>query len=156
MSQERAMAELFHCAGTQFDPALVQKFAEFHEGDVSELRREVAGRWMRTLDPDMVNSYWELNCVPSHAAPPTIDDSFQAQLLDNMYDAVVFIDVAGKIKLWNHGAERLSGHRRGHGLPAAMDPGNALHDRREGASDRDGRVPRDQRRSSPACSRCGD
>ncbi len=109
MSQERAMAELFHCAGRQFDPELVRKFAEFHEGDVSELRREVAGRWMRGLDPDLVNSYWELNCIPSHAAPPTIDVSFQAKLLDNMYDAVVFIDVAGKIKLWNHGAERLTG-----------------------------------------------
>jgi len=96
MSQERAMAELFQCAGEQFDPELVRKFAEFHEGDVSEQRREVAGRWMRGLDPEMVNSYWELNCLPSHAAPPTIDVCFQAKLLDNMYDAVVFIDVAGK------------------------------------------------------------
>ena len=31
MSQERAMAELFHCAGTQFDPELVRQFAEFRE-----------------------------------------------------------------------------------------------------------------------------
>ena len=57
----------------------------------------------------MVNSYWEHNCVPSPPAPPSVDASFQAKLLDNMYDAVVFIDAAGKITLWNHGAERLTG-----------------------------------------------
>ncbi len=32
-SQERAMAELFECAGTQFDPELVQQFAEFRQAD---------------------------------------------------------------------------------------------------------------------------
>ena len=112
MSQERAMAELFHCSGKQFDPALVRQFAEFHEGDVSELRREVAGRWMRDLDPDMVNSYWELNCIPSHAAPPTIDLSFQAKLLDNMYDAVVFIDVAREDQAVEPRRRAVDRHRR--------------------------------------------
>ncbi len=108
-SQERAMAELFHCAGTQFDPKLVRQFGEFRESDVSELHREVAGRWLGTLDPAMVNSYWIHNCVPSPLVPPSIDASFHSRLLDNMYDAVVFLDAEGKIKLWNHGAERLTG-----------------------------------------------
>ena len=34
---------------------------------------------------------------------------FQAKLLDNMLSAVVFIDTAGRVTLWNHGAERLTG-----------------------------------------------
>ena len=109
ISQERAMAELFQCAGTQFDPQLVEQFAAFHDVDVTELHQEVAGRWLKLLDPELVNSYWELNCVPSPAEPPVVDGPFQAKLLDNMYDAVVFIDVVGRIKLWNHGAERLTG-----------------------------------------------
>ena len=109
MSQERAMAELFRCSGTQFDPKLVQQFAEFHEADLTALHREVAGRWLRTLDAEMVNSYWELNCVPSPGAALAIDAAFQARLLDNMYDAVVFVDAHGQIKLWNRGTERLTG-----------------------------------------------
>jgi diguanylate cyclase (GGDEF)-like protein/PAS domain S-box-containing protein len=109
MSQERAMAELFECSGTQFDPQLVRQFAEFHETDAAHFRREVAGRWLHALDPELVNSYWELGGVASPAAPPGVGDLFEAKLLDNMYDAVVFIDAQGRVTLWNHGAERLTG-----------------------------------------------
>ncbi len=109
ISQERAMAELFQCAGTQFDPQLVEQFAAFHDVDVTELHQEVAGRWLKLLDPELVNSYWELNCVPSPAEPPVVDGPFQAKLLDNMYDAVVFVNSHGRIAQWNHGAERLTG-----------------------------------------------
>ncbi len=40
---------------------------------------------------------------------PAVDALFQGRLLDNMYDAVVFIDAAGRVVLWNRGAERLTG-----------------------------------------------
>ncbi len=109
MSHERAMTELFDCAGTQFDPELVGQFAELLDADQAELHREVAQRWLRSLDPELVNSRWQLNCVPSQSSQPTIDALFQAKLLDNMYDAVVFIDAGGQVSLWNHGAERLTG-----------------------------------------------
>jgi len=109
MSQEAAMVELFECAGTQFDPALVRQFAEYHLYDQSDLHREVAGRWLRDLDPALVNSYWQLNCVPSQAGPPLIESVFQSKLLDNMYDAVVFVDGALQILAWNNGMERLTG-----------------------------------------------
>jgi len=33
----------------------------------------------------------------------------ESKLLDNMYDAVMFIDAAGQVSLWNRGAERLTG-----------------------------------------------
>ncbi len=109
MSHERAMTELFDCAGTQFDPELVSRFAELQECDQSQLQRDVADRWLHTLDPNLANSYWQLNCVPSSRSLPDIDSLFQIKLLENMYDAVVFVDAGGQVTLWNHGAERLTG-----------------------------------------------
>jgi len=108
MSQELAMRELFACAGSQFDPDLVREFAELLGGDASALHREVAKGWLQSLDPDLVNSYWALNCVPAPPALPDCDMLFQAKLLDNMYDAVVFVSAGGHITLWNRGAERLT------------------------------------------------
>ena len=109
MSHERAMTELFDCAGMQFDPELVRRFAELLVSDQSQLHREAAQRWLRSLDPELVNSCWHLNCVPSTTVSQTVDSMFQAKLLENMYDAVVFIDAAGHVELWNRGAERLTG-----------------------------------------------
>lgn len=108
MSQERAMAELFAFAGTQFDPELVRQFAELQANDQSALREEVARRWLHALDPELVNSYWQLNCVPSPDNRPD-DRLFQAKLLENMYDAVVFVDAGLRVTMWNRGAERLTG-----------------------------------------------
>jgi hypothetical protein len=102
-SLESAMTELFECAGTQFDPALVRQFAEFHLEDHGDLRRHVAGRWLQTLDPRLVNSHWHLNCVPSPGLPSN-EALFQAKLTDNMYDAVIFVDAARQVVAWNHGA----------------------------------------------------
>jgi len=109
ISHERAMAELFDCAGSQFDAELVDRFAEFHSCDQSQLREQVAGRWLNSLDPELVNSYWQFNFVPMSKSRPSDDLLFETKLLDNMYDAVVFIDAAGQIQQWNRGAERLTG-----------------------------------------------
>jgi len=108
-SQERALADLFECGSSQFDPELLRQFAEFRENDTPALRWEVAQRWLRSLDPDLVDSYWELNCVPSPQPTVPVDALFQAKLLDSMYDAVVFVDASSRITLWNRGAERLTG-----------------------------------------------
>ena len=109
MSHERAMAELFDCAETQFDPDLVKKFSEFGAGDCKRLQEEVAKRWLHSLDAEVVNSCWQLNCVPSPARSSDTATLFQEKLLENMYDAVVFIDSGGQVGLWNRGAERLTG-----------------------------------------------
>jgi len=109
MPLERAMSELFDCAGTQFDPALVKQFAELHGGDPSDMHRKVAGRWLRSLDPRSIDSWWQLGTISAPSAPTDADALFQAKLLENMYDAVVFIDVDGRVALWNRGAERLTG-----------------------------------------------
>lgn len=108
-SEERSMAELYGCAGTQFDPDLVRQFAEFRRGDQSVIRWEVAHRWLRALEPNMINAHWELNLNPVPQMDRSVDSLFQEQLLESMYDAVVFIDAAGKVVLWNRGTERLTG-----------------------------------------------
>ncbi len=108
-SHESAMAELFECAGTQFDPELVRLFSEFYRDDHSTLHQRVAQRWLHTLDPELVNSHWSLNTVPSPLCGAKSGSLFEAKLLENMCDAVTFIDAAGRLMLWNPGAERLTG-----------------------------------------------
>jgi len=109
MSQERALAELFDCAGRQFDPELVRRFAELAQGDPSQWRREVADRWLHALDPGAINAYWTLNPTALAGPQHRAEDVFHGRLLENMYDAVVFVDAAGRVIQWNRGAERLTG-----------------------------------------------
>jgi len=109
MSQERAIQELFRSAGTQFDPGLVPQFVDLQTGDQTAWRRDVAQRWLHSLSPETVNSYWELTTVAAPAVPPETQSLFGARLLDNMHDAVVFVDASMRIQQWNHGAERLTG-----------------------------------------------
>ncbi len=108
-SQERAMQELFESAGTQFDPGLVHEFAEFRVCDQRALRSEVAKRWLHDLDPEAANSYWELIASPSPSGDGDAARRFETKLLENMHDAVVFIDAGMRIAEWNRGAERLTG-----------------------------------------------
>lgn len=109
MSLESAVTELFRAAGSQFDPQLVRSFAQYQLDDQAALRREVAGRWLRGLDPKLVDSYWHLNCVPSPASAQPGQSRFEGKLLENMYDAVVFVDASLQVTAWNRGAERLTG-----------------------------------------------
>jgi diguanylate cyclase (GGDEF)-like protein len=108
-SQERAIAELFECSGTQFDPELVESFAEFCREDQTMMRGEAARRWLKSLDASTANSYWNLSDTVAASVEPSMDAMFQSRLLDSMYDAVAFIDTTSRILLWNRGAERLTG-----------------------------------------------
>ncbi len=109
MSHERAMQELFASAGTQFDPSLVQEFAAFRACDQRALRERVAQRWLRELDPETANSYWELTSAPVSRGTTETTRWFEKKLLENMHDAVVFVDVGMRVLEWNRGAERLTG-----------------------------------------------
>jgi len=109
MSQERAATELFAFAGSQFDPQLVKEFVELHEFGQSRLLQDTAHRWLQTLNPEAVNSQWSLNVPSSCGARRNLEARFQVKLLDNMHDAVVFVDTSLRVVQWNHGAERLTG-----------------------------------------------
>ncbi len=108
-SQERAIAELFEFSGTQFDPELVQRFVDFRQEDQAAARCETAHRWLHALEPGVTDTFGKFRDVPSAELESVVGFQFNERLLDNMYDAVVFIDAAGHITLWNRGAERLTG-----------------------------------------------
>ena len=59
MSRERAMVELFECAGTQFDPDLVEQFCDFLATDQIKLSAEMSRRWLKELSSDRSNAFWE-------------------------------------------------------------------------------------------------
>jgi diguanylate cyclase (GGDEF)-like protein/PAS domain S-box-containing protein len=106
---DRAFHELYRFAGTQFDPSLVLLFIKLHENDQSHFQGQVVRRWLHELDPEVVEGQWRRGETPRWLDPRTPEALFQQKLLDNMQDAVVFIDASSRIVLWNHGAERLTG-----------------------------------------------
>ena len=114
MSRERALAELFEFAGTQFDPQLVQEFCGFIGADQVKLQAVVARRWLKDLVARgrraASGSSIAGRCP---AVPAQVEILFHRKLLESMHDAVVFVDGSLRIVLWNRAAERLTG------IPAA-------------------------------------
>ena len=109
MSRERAIAELFACAGSQFDPKLVEEFAELISADLIGLNERVARRWLETLTPEDSNQLWRLSTRSENDNGLNVDQLFHYRLLDSMQDGVVFVDTNLQILLWNQAAERLTG-----------------------------------------------
>ncbi len=109
ISQELALRELFACAGSQFDPRLVQEFANLQSHDQSAFRDQVTSKWLHELDPEVVDSYWELSHNLSSRDKSGAVSLFEDKLLGNMHDAVVFVDENLSVTFWNHGAERMTG-----------------------------------------------
>ncbi len=108
MSRERALHELFAHSGTQFDPDLVRSFSEMNIG--VHLHQKVISHWLKTLDPRQANQFWR-NVPPDLLTEPPVpsESLFEQKLLNNMFDAVVFVDCNMRIIRWNRGAERLTG-----------------------------------------------
>ena len=109
MSRERALAELFEFAGTQFDPRLVQEFCDFVSGDQVKLQALVARRWLKDLLPDAASGLWHLASGPLLSSGGGIEALFHRKLLESMHDAVIFVDGSLRVVLWNRAAERLTG-----------------------------------------------
>jgi diguanylate cyclase (GGDEF)-like protein/PAS domain S-box-containing protein len=110
-SRERALAELFACAGRQFDPDLVREFNELFSRDQNALLEGLAGRWLCRLPGAGLSLPWQMadeNCRPTLQVEP-FGALFEKKLIDNMHDGVFFVDSQGIITLWNTGAERLTG-----------------------------------------------
>jgi diguanylate cyclase (GGDEF)-like protein/PAS domain S-box-containing protein len=109
MSRERALAELFEFAGTQFDPRLVQEFCNFVAADQVKLQAVVARRWLKDLLPDSPSGLWQLASGPLHTSGGSVETLFHRKLLESMHDAVIFVDGSLRVVLWNRAAERLTG-----------------------------------------------
>jgi PAS domain S-box-containing protein len=109
MSRERAQAELFEFAGTQFDPQLVQEFSNFIGADQVRLQAVVARRWLKDLVPASAEGFWRLARGPLASSAAQVETLFHRKLLESMHDAVVFVDGSLRIVLWNRAAERLTG-----------------------------------------------
>lgn len=124
MSRERALAELFEFAGSQFDPELVKDFCTFIAADQVKLSAAVARRWLKDLQGDSSNRFWQLAPAPS-VATADASNLFQQKLLESMHDAVIFVDNTLRITHWNRAAERLTGIgaesvRQKHWTPALL------------------------------------
>lgn len=110
-SRERAIATLYEQAGTQFDPDLVKSFCELFSQDQSRLEADVAARWLNGV----TGSYlpWKpthrAQAAPAEQAASGQPDLFTSRLIENMHDAVVFLDSQRIITHWNSGAEKLTG-----------------------------------------------
>jgi diguanylate cyclase (GGDEF)-like protein/PAS domain S-box-containing protein len=108
-SHERALAELFEWSGNQFDPALVYEFAALHRAQASNWTTAVSDHWLFHLDPITIDSQWQFHQNFARRDDQTPRHLFEQRLLENMKDAVVFVDANRQIMLWNRGAERLTG-----------------------------------------------
>jgi diguanylate cyclase (GGDEF)-like protein len=110
MSAQRAFDELFRCAGTQFDPDLVTVFSKLFEKDPLAMQQAAAERWLTSLSPEGVQKGWRSGQATGGDFGPLSQDAlFQQKLVDNMNDAVIFVDANLKVVCWNRGAERLTG-----------------------------------------------
>ena len=107
LPRERAVAELFENSPSQFDPELVIAFSEAFTAKDSPFDAEVTRRWVETA----CNSAEELGAIESPLFNVQGDARaiFQQRLLEAMHDGVVFVDLSGRILVWNRGAERLTG-----------------------------------------------
>ncbi len=124
-SRERALAELFECAGRQFDPALVQSFASHFDHDQRALEADVASRWLGAVEPGVMPWVITDSDSPAIAAPPPSDTepyAFHKKLIENTHEGVIFVDVERRVSLWNTGAERLTGVARDAAVGQVLRP----------------------------------
>jgi PAS domain S-box-containing protein len=109
LSRERALAELFEHAGTQFDPRLVQDFCAFISTDQVKLQAVVARRWLKQLQPESATTFWQLYKGSLSSGSGLSEGLFHQKLLESMHDAVIFVDSSLRVVHWNRAAERLTG-----------------------------------------------
>jgi diguanylate cyclase (GGDEF)-like protein len=111
-SRERALSELFECAGKQFDPVLVKQFVDVLSKRQDLLSSQVAARWLSELSNRAVGLPWHfMEGAPQIKVERGKDPRslFEQKLLDSMYDGVVFVDNQARICMWSKGAERMTG-----------------------------------------------
>lgn len=109
LSRERAVAELFEFAGTQFDPQMVEEFSrqEFVSQPAAQLR--TASEWLKELDARGNDLRWKF--LESAPGSPSEDREhlFHRHLIDFSADGVCWVDGRMQIIRWNDSAARITG-----------------------------------------------
>ena len=113
ISHDRAIAELFKNVPGQFDPELVEVFAQVPPNSSGVPASSMALRWLHEFNPRLANDRWA-DREPDAMSSPNASrlaqmGAFHEHLIDAMQDGVVFIDASGRIISWNRGAERITG-----------------------------------------------
>lgn len=120
LSYEAAFAEIFQLAGSQFDPVLVQSFAEVVMDPNVNIQELVKHRWMTGLGSIGVSRLFELKGGtnppvaayserPASALIQSLNDTFYRHMMDHIQDGVIFIDSEYRVLDWNSAAERMTG-----------------------------------------------
>jgi diguanylate cyclase (GGDEF)-like protein/PAS domain S-box-containing protein len=113
MSREAAIGLVLNGSGTQFDPELAHDFCRMMQHDVERVHRQVLLRWLREPVDQSQDSRWSIRKQPTLGDDASRDESdrwrFHDQLLNNMTDAVIYIDRNGIVQSWNYAAEKLTG-----------------------------------------------
>lgn len=108
-SREQGLSELFRFAGKQFDPKLVQHFADLNDSQPFGRFFTAARTWLKSLDVKSHLAHWKFHEHPTAAPNKGLVLPFETTLLQEMHDAVIFIDHNLRVVHWNPGAERLTG-----------------------------------------------
>ena len=103
MTHEVALSELLRFAGTQFDPELVQEFAEISKQILTDAQVDPSA----PVDPGL--NPWAITQPLSGFHTHVLATIFPVKLIESMRDGVIFTDVSGRIVAWNQAAERLTG-----------------------------------------------
>ena len=103
MSHEVAVSELVRFAGTQFDPELVQEFAEISKQILADAQVDQTS----SVEPNF--KQWVLTRPLPGFNTRGLATIFPVKLIESMRDGVIFTDVKGHIVGWNQAAERLTG-----------------------------------------------
>lgn len=110
VSKELAIAELFRAAGSQFDPELVQGFADAEALGHLNVPLDAHRVWLVSLTTERADDLWRLR-IPDETTQRSLDETgwFLEELFDGLPDAIMFLDSTATILHWSRGAEQLTG-----------------------------------------------
>ena len=109
LPHDQALAELFRCSGSQFDPQLVQELAGLLASGTLTFHGDIAARWLTSLDAPQTDQIWRLQ-LPENDVLFASHEELQFQyLFDSTIEGAFFIDPGGVIANWNRAVARQTG-----------------------------------------------
>ena len=143
-SRERALAELFECAGSQFDPELVRQFSELFSQDQNLLTEKLARRWLQRLPQRRRRAAVEQ--VVEYERPAVAVDSHAVAVREeadrqHARRRACSSTASRRSCLWNTGVERLTGVSSARRLRPHVPAEPDGHVQQPRAADRQRRLP---------------